>query len=149
MNSVRSQIFKDHGFPDADYDFDAGRDGFNQPVVNFRAPGRGLQMIDLTGASQIKQKLGFAGDAEGASLFDRLIKDAQRGLVTTAPLYVDASRAAQMDHGAKTENFYTLQEAKIAWDRLPEARREIAKITSAGRVYEHSDIERFHYQRSA
>jgi hypothetical protein len=106
-------------------------------------------MIDLTGAKQIQQKLAFAGDAEGASLFDRLISDAQRGLVTTAPLYVDASRAAQMDHGAKTENFYTLQEAKIAWDRLPESRREIATITTAGRVYQRSEIERFHYQRSA
>ena len=146
---MRSEIFKDHGFPDADYDFDVGRDGFNVPIVNFRAPGYAIQMIDLNGASQIKQKLAFSGDAEGASLFDHLIKDAQRGLVTTAPLYVDASRAAQMDHGAKTENFYTLQEAKIAWDRLPEDRREIAKITSAGRLYERADIERFHYQRSA
>jgi len=149
VNSMRSEIFKDHGFPDADYDFDAGRDGFNQPVVNFRAPGHGLQMIDLNGASQIRQKLQSAGDAEGARLFERLINDAQRGLVTTAPLYVDASRAAQMDHGARTDNFYTLQEAKMAWDRLPEDRREIATITSAGRVYERSDIERLHYQRSA
>src|SRR5262249_42561561 len=127
---MHSQIFQDHGFPDADYDFDVGRDSFNQPVVNFRAPRHPLQMIDLTGASQIKQKLASEGDAEGALLFDQLIRDAQRGLVTTAPLYVDASRAAQMDHGAKTENFYTLQEAKMAWDRLPESQREIAKITS-------------------
>jgi hypothetical protein len=146
---MRSEIFKDHGFPDADYDFDVGRSGSNLPVINFRAPGHPLQMIDLTGASQIKQKLAFAGDVEGASLFDKLIKDAQRGLVTTAPLYVDASRAAQMDHGAETENFYTLQEAKMAWDRLPKPRQEIATITSAGRVYKRSDIERFHYQRSA
>jgi hypothetical protein len=146
---MRSAIFADHGFPDADYDFDAGRNSFDLPVINFRAPGHPLQMIDLGGASQIKQKLGASGDTEGASLFDRLIKDAQRGLVTTAPLYVDASRAAQMDHGAKTENFYTLQEAKMAWDRLPETRQEIATIASAGRVYKRSEIQRFHYQRSA
>jgi hypothetical protein len=146
---MRSQIFVDHGFPDADYDFDVGRDQFNLPVVNFRAPSHPLQMIDLTGASQIQQKLAAAADAEGASLFDRLIKDARRGLVTTAPLYVDASRAAQMDHGAQTENFYTLQEAKLAWERLAESRREIATIASAGRVYQRSEIERFHYQRSA
>jgi hypothetical protein len=92
--------------------------------------------------------LPYADAFEGASLFDRLIKDAQRGLITTAPLYVDASRAAQMDHGAKTEDYYTLQDAKMAWDRLPESRREIATITSAGRVYQRPDIERFHYQRS-
>lgn len=79
---MHCKIFKDYGFPDADYDFDAGRDGSNQPVVNFRAPGRGLQMIDLNGASQIKKKSKSAGDAEGASLFDQLIKDAQRGLAT-------------------------------------------------------------------
>ena len=145
---MRSQIFKDHGFPDADYDFDVGRDGHDQPVVNFRAPGYGLQMINLNGASQIKQKFEFAGDSEAAALFDRLMNDAQRGLVTTAPLYVDASRTAQMEHGATTDNYYSLQEAKLAWDRLPENRRELAKITSAGRVYERQDIERFHYQRS-
>lgn len=147
---MRSEIFKNHGFPDADYDFDAGRDTTgNLPVVNFRAPGYPLQMIDLTGASQIKQKLASAGDAEGAALFDRLIKDAQRGLVTTAPLYVDASRMARMDHGAETNDFYTLQEAKLAWDRLSETRQEIATITSAGHVYHRPEIERFHYQRSA
>ena len=146
---MRSEVFKDHGFPDADYDFEAGRDGFGSPVVNFRAPGRGLQMIDLNGASQIKQKLLAKGDAEGAALFDRLIRDAQRGLATTAPLYVDASRAAEMDHGARTDRFYTLQEAKLAWDQLPRERREVATIKSAGRVYERADIERFHYQRSA
>jgi hypothetical protein len=37
----------------------------------------------------------------------------------------------------------------MAWDRLPESRREIARITSASRVYERAEIERFHYQRSA
>ena len=145
---MRSIVFNDHGFPDADYDFDVGRSTQNVPVVNFRAPGHPLQMIDLTGASQIKQKFASEGDAEAALLFERLIKDAQRSLVSTAPLYVDASRAARMDHGASTENFHSLQEAKAAWDRLPDSRRETATITSAGRVYERSDIERFHYQRS-
>ena len=103
---MRSEIFKDHGFPDADYDFGAGRNSFNQPVVNFRAPGRGIQMIDLNRASQIKQKLAFSGDAEGSSLFDHLIKDAQRGLVTAAPLYVDASRQKPPHRGEtrKTED---------------------------------------------
>ena len=146
---MRSDLFRDYGFPVADYDFDVGCDTFGLPVVNFRAPGHLLQMIDLAGASQIKQRFASAGDTDGAALFDRLIDDAQRGLVTTAPLYVDATRAAQMDHGAKTEYFYTLQEAKMAWDRLPESRREIARITSASRVYERAEIERFHYQRSA
>lgn len=146
---MRSKIFQDHGFPDADYDFDVGCTAQNLPVINFRAPGRPLQMIDLGGATQIRQKFALAGDAEAASLFDHLIQDARRGLVITAPLYVDASRAAQMDHGAMTENFHTLQEAKMAWDRLPESRREIATITSASRVYQRAEIERFHYQRSA
>jgi hypothetical protein len=145
---MRSEVFKDHGFPDADYDFDVGRDNFGIPMVNFRAPGHGLQMIDLNGASQIKQKFSAAGDEEAASLFDRLITEAQRGLVGSAPLYVDASRAAEMDHGAMTDRFYSLQEAKLAWDRLPPERRQIATITSAGRVYRREDIERFHYQRS-
>jgi hypothetical protein len=145
---MRSKIFGDHGFPDADYDFEAGSDSTNLPCINLRAPGRPLQMIDLNSASQIKQKLEFAGDLEGAALFDHLIDDARRGLVTTAPLYVDASRAAQMEHGAETDYFYTLEEAKRAWNQLPENRKEIARITSAGRVYERCDIERFHHQRS-
>lgn len=143
---MRSKIFQDHGMPDADYDFDVGRDNFNLPVVNFRAPGHPLQMIDLTGASQIKQKLASAGDAAGASLFDHLIKDAQRGLVSTAPLYVDASRAAQLEYGAHTVNCPTLQEAKIAWDKLPAERKEVAVITSARHKYSAGEINRFHYQ---
>jgi hypothetical protein len=53
-----------------------------------------------------------------------------------------------MDHGARTDRFISLQEAKIAWDQLPPERREIATIKSAGRVYQREDIERFHYQRS-
>ncbi|ULO25123.1 hypothetical protein [Methylocystis sp. SB2] len=61
------------------------------------------------------------------------------------PLYVDASQAAQLEHGAITENYLTLQEAKIVYDKLPQERQEIAKITSAGRVYSASEIERFHY----
>lgn len=61
------------------------------------------------------------------------------------PLNVDASRSAQLQHGAITENYLTLQEAKIAYDKLPKERQEIAKITSAGRVYSASEIERFHY----
>lgn len=61
------------------------------------------------------------------------------------PLYVDASQAAQLEHGAHTENYLTLQEAKIAYDKLPKERQEIAKITSAGKVYSPPEIERFHY----
>lgn len=61
------------------------------------------------------------------------------------PLYVDASRAAQLEHGAHTENYLTLQEAKIEYDKLPDERKAIAKITSAGNVYAASEIERFHY----
>jgi hypothetical protein len=45
---MRSDFFKGHGFTDADYDFDAGSSG-NLPIGNFRAPGRSLQMIALTG----------------------------------------------------------------------------------------------------
>jgi hypothetical protein len=146
---MRSKIFQDYDLADVDYDFDAGGDSSGMPVVNFRGPGRPLQMIDLKTAAQIRERFTAAGDAEAASLFGRLISDAQRGLATTAPLYVDASRAAQMDHGAHTENFHTLHEAKMRWDALPETRREIAKISSASRVYERSEIERFHFQRKA
>jgi hypothetical protein len=79
---------------------------------------------------------------------NRLINEAQRGLVATTPLYVDASRAAQMDHGPSTDNFHSLAEARMAWERLPADRRETATITSAGRTYQRDDIERFHYQRT-
>jgi hypothetical protein len=103
-------------------------------------------MLDLLGAGQIKQKMEAAGDSRGAALFDRLIKDAQRGLVSTAPLYVDASRAAQLEYGAHTVNCPTLQEAKIAWDKLPAERKEVAVITSARHKYTASEIDRFHYQ---
>jgi hypothetical protein len=43
---------------------------------------------------------------------------------------------------AKTEDYYTLREAKMARDRLPEFRRQIATISSAGRVFQRSEIDR-------
>ena len=143
---MRSTIFQDHGLPDADYDFDTGRNASGQPVVNFRSAGNPPFMIDLAAASEMKQEFRNRGDTEGEALFGLLIIHAQNHR-TPGPLYVDASRSARMDHGATTETFLSLAEAKWAWERLPTSRQEIATITSASRVYERQDIERFHYQR--
>jgi transcriptional regulator with XRE-family HTH domain len=65
--------------------------------------------------------------------------------MTTEPIYIDASKSAVLEHGATSINCLTVQEAVIAYHNLPLERKEIAKITSGGKVYSASEIERFHY----
>ncbi|WP_294534326.1 helix-turn-helix transcriptional regulator [uncultured Rhodoblastus sp.] len=65
--------------------------------------------------------------------------------MSNEPIYVDASRSAVLNHGVTSINCLTLQEAKIAFDNLPKDRQEIASITSVGRTYSPSEIQRLHY----
>jgi hypothetical protein len=60
-----------------DYDIQAERDERGIPVLSFRAPGAGLQRLDMTGASQLKQLLEQAGDNANAQVIADLIKKAQ------------------------------------------------------------------------
>jgi transcriptional regulator with XRE-family HTH domain len=69
--------------------------------------------------------------------------------MTTEPIYIDASKSAVLKHGVTSINCLTLQEAVIAYHNLPPERKEIAKITSGGKVYSASEIERFHYAERA
>ncbi len=69
--------------------------------------------------------------------------------MTTEPIYIDASKSAVLEHGVTSINCLTLQEAVIAYHNLPPERKEIAKITSGGKVYSASEIERFHYAERA
>jgi predicted sugar kinase len=144
---MRSSIFQGQGLPDADYDFDTGRNASGVPVINFRSAGNPLIMIELSKANELKNEFEKQRDTEAAALFDKLIDYAKKH-TTPGPLYVDASRSARMDHGASTQTFLSLAEAKWAFERLPISRQEIATITSASQVYQRQDIERFHYQRS-
>jgi transcriptional regulator with XRE-family HTH domain len=65
--------------------------------------------------------------------------------MASEPIYVDASRSAVLSHGAETINCLTLQEAVIAFKKLPKERQEIAFITSAGRTFTPAETERLHY----
>ena len=61
------------------------------------------------------------------------------------PIYIDAGKSAVLEHGAKAVRCFTVQEAKIEFDKLPPERKEIATITTGGRKYSTFEIERFHY----
>lgn len=65
--------------------------------------------------------------------------------MTTKPIYVDASKAAELNHGAITDKFYTLQEAVIAFHQLPAERKEAASLISGNKVYSAAEIDLFHY----
>jgi transcriptional regulator with XRE-family HTH domain len=69
--------------------------------------------------------------------------------MTIEPIYIDASKSAVLEHGVTSINCLTVQEAVIAYHNLPPERKEIAKITSGGKVYSASEIERFHYAERA
>ena len=58
---------------------------------------------------------------------------------------IDASQRAVLEHGATTVTCYTVQEAKIEFDKLPPERKSVATMTIAGRKYSAAEIERFHY----
>jgi hypothetical protein len=61
-------------------------------------------------------------------------------------IYVDAGQPATLLDGAEVIQCHTLQEAKMAWDRLPQERKNAATIrTSDGRVYTALEIDRLYY----
>jgi hypothetical protein len=72
---MRSTLFKDFGIPDAECDIEASfHPQFKVPHLFFRSPGNPLVALDLTGASQLRQKLAHNGDTEKADEIDRLIQ---------------------------------------------------------------------------
>jgi hypothetical protein len=61
-------------------------------------------------------------------------------------IYVDATRPATLRYGQRSVHCFTLQEAKLAWDRLPPEQRRTATIKVAdGAVYREPEIRRLHY----
>lgn len=60
-------------------------------------------------------------------------------------IYVDARQPATLHDGPMHTDCPTLQEAKIAWDRLPPERQRTATISSGGEVYTAREINRLSY----
>jgi hypothetical protein len=63
-------------------------------------------------------------------------------------IYVDASQPATVQHAPGSFDCHTLQEAVLAWHRLPANDREHATIkvnVPDGPVYTAREIERLHY----
>jgi hypothetical protein len=76
---MRSTLFKDFGIPDAECDIEASfHPEFKVPYLFFRSPGNPLVGLDLTGASQLRQRLTHNGDTEKADEIDRLIQRARQ-----------------------------------------------------------------------
>ena len=63
-------------------------------------------------------------------------------------IYVDATRPATLNNGGVIDDCPTLQEAVIAWHRLPPEQRQRATIrVMGGPLYTAGEIERLHYSR--
>jgi hypothetical protein len=77
-----------------------------------------------------------------------LVNRRQGGKVTVDKIYVDASQPAILRHPIGTFACLTLQEAVIAWDKLPDKAQATIQVTG-GRVYTANEIERFHLRRDA
>jgi hypothetical protein len=60
-------------------------------------------------------------------------------------IYVDASQPATLNDGPVHTDCPTLQEAVLAWHRLPPVRQQTATINSSGQVYTVREIDRLHY----
>jgi hypothetical protein len=57
----------------------------------------------------------------------------------TNKIYVDTGRPATLQYGQRSVHCFTLQEAKLAWNRLPPEQRKTATIKVAdGTLYQES-----------
>jgi len=76
---MRSSLFKDFGIPDAERDIEPDfHPQFKVPYLFFRSPGNPLVGLDLTGASQLRDRLAHNGDTANAGAIDRLIQKARQ-----------------------------------------------------------------------
>jgi hypothetical protein len=97
----------------------------------------------------------FAGaledDEEKATAAAIAAIDTQFGSSDTAgsevdeKIYVDASQPASLLDGAALTSGPTLQEAVIAWHRLPRERQRTATIRTAANVFTAQEIDRLYY----
>jgi hypothetical protein len=60
-------------------------------------------------------------------------------------IYVDAGQPATLRDGNVRTDYYTVTEAKIAWDRLPPTQKQSATIEIGGQVYNEQQINSLHY----
>jgi hypothetical protein len=76
---MKSEFFKDFGIPVADCDIEADfHPQFRIPYLFFRSLGNPLVGLDLTGASQLRQRLAHAGEVKQAKVIDLHIEKARR-----------------------------------------------------------------------
>jgi hypothetical protein len=63
------------------------------------------------------------------------------------PIYVDAEQPAALRHAGVSTDCPTLQEAVVAWQKLPKTLRKSTTIvlTGAGTVYQAAEIERLQF----
>ena len=65
----------------------------------------------------------------------------------TDKIFADARKPATMHNGGHSTNYYTLQEAVIAWNHLPDNERTQATIeVSGGPIYTAKEIELLHHK---
>jgi hypothetical protein len=76
---MKSELFKNFGIPVTDCQIEANfHPQFRIPYLFFRSEGNPLVGLDLTGASQLRQRLAHAGEVEQAKEIDQHIAKAQR-----------------------------------------------------------------------
>jgi hypothetical protein len=76
---MKSEFFKDFGIPATECEIEAGlHPQFRIPYLYFRSQGNPLVSLDLTGASQLRQLLAHAGEADKANEIDQHIAKARR-----------------------------------------------------------------------
>ncbi len=76
---MKSGFFKDFGIPVTECEIEANfHPQFRVPYLFFRSPGNPLVGLDLTGASQLRQRLAHAGEMEQANEIDQHIEKAKR-----------------------------------------------------------------------
>jgi hypothetical protein len=61
-------------------------------------------------------------------------------------IYVDGGRPATLRYGERSVRYFTLRDAKLAWNTLPPEQRKSATIkVVGGELYQESEIRRLHF----
>jgi hypothetical protein len=72
-----SKLFADHGIQVTEQEVEVRRDSQGLPRLWFRSAGNPLVGLDLTGASQLRQRLEAADERRTAAEISRLIDEAK------------------------------------------------------------------------
>jgi hypothetical protein len=99
--------------------------------------------------SSRERKLGRVSnlvEVDVSTSYTKYCRDVGAEMSSEGKIWADGNAPATLIDGDKSTDFYTLGEAVIARDHLPEPRKSTATIRSSGRIFIAAEIDRLHHK---